>query len=130
MLDGSTETIRVLVVDPAVGTWAAIAFGLGFLARLGDEGSRSAVTDRRENVCYRCRKAVLWATFEGKPIPLERCKPGSGDLASQEELLALAPSVGLSKVVRCGGSGWRKHDHPSPAAAGAFSAGNQRKGRR
>jgi len=91
------------------------------------------MTDRRENVCYACRAAVLWATFEGKPIPLERCRAGAGDLAFQESLIGAQLPGLASLVVRCGGSSWRRHEcaRTKAAPAGrAFSAAQLRKGGR
>lgn len=86
----------------------------------------------RGEICQYCQRPVIWASVvDGKrsrPIAIEVCQPGRGNVALVSGLFGGAP---LAELVT-NGTGFRPHrEHcSSPIAGGSFSSmGRQRKQR-
>jgi len=78
---------------------------------------------RREQRCYRCEAAVIWANRDGgAPIAVERCAPRTGDVGFQKQI------DGTEQLVSMRGMGWRRHRCPE-GPAGAFSSMGKKKKR-
>ena len=81
---------------------------------------------RREQVCFRCGRGVIWVQRSGGagPVAVEKCAEGTGDVAFQASLLAGGEIAVVNPGLK---SGWRLHNpHCSSGAAaskpGSFTA--------
>jgi len=84
------------------------------------KGCEMAQAARRTSICYRCRKAVIWAVIRNRrggtrPIAIEPCAPGAGDVAIAPELFGDVAGGPLVELVS-NGTAFRAHAAHCPRA--------------
>ncbi len=90
---------------------------------------QSAPSVDGEGRCYKCLATVIWARIRDgrrlKPIAIERCAAGGGNMAI---LATLFETVGAPIVEEVGnGTSWRRHDAHCPGPASFTGQARDRK---
>lgn len=96
---------------------------MGTVAKPQEKATSGA--QRRDEICWRCQNGVLWLPLEGKPVAVEPCQAGKGNIGIQGSLLG-----GADEAIRVTAGSWRLHMEHCPGPKSFSATAPRRKGER